>query len=50
MADHYSIHLLSLVGVVQIVLEKRRGGGESVHRRDERAGDSGKFILSVRLA
>jgi len=31
------------------VLEKRGGDSEAVYRRDERAGDSGKFILSERL-
>jgi len=50
MADHYSIHRLSLVGIVQILLEKDQGWGcdKGMYRRLELAGDSGNFISSGR--
>ena len=49
MADHYSIHRLSLAGIVEIRLGKKGGGGdEAVYSRLERAGDSGNLILSER--
>jgi len=50
MADRHSIHRLSLAGIVQIRLEKKKGGGgdEAVYSRLEREGDSRNFVLSER--